>query len=222
MARPGFATVAVALLLAIAGGLFLLAQLMPGAPTQLRDTKETHRRLAQVGRALVAHGALQGRLPCPAEDSSGVEGKCGGGEGEAIGFVPYDALGLPAVQARDAWGRMVTYAVTVSLTEADGWVVGASGALILEAGAKAGTPQAPSRREEGLAWILVSHGANGAGATLPSGETLANPAGAGEIENLGRAPDGDPAVFRTAPHVLDSTIGALYDDLVRGGLPPKG
>jgi hypothetical protein len=115
---------------------------------------------------------------------------------------------------------MVTYAVTVSLTEADGWVTGATGALTLEAGAKVGDPLAPSRREEGLAWILVSHGANGAGATMPSGETLADPFGAREIENLGRAPDGDLATFRRAPHVLDSTAGAPYDDLVRAGRSP--
>ncbi|MCF8482139.1 MAG: hypothetical protein K9H25_17075 [Rhodospirillum sp.] len=214
--RPGFATVAVALLLAIAGGLLLLAQMAPGAPIQLKDAKETHRRLARVGRALAAHGAVEGRLPCPAEDASGAEGTCAEDGVVAIGFVPHRALGLPVTLARDSWGRMVTYAVTVSLTQAEAWVAGATGDLTLEAG----DPGAPARREIGLAWVLVSHGANGAGATMASGDRLPNPSGIGEIENLGRGLDTDPALFRSAPHVLDPTAGDLFDDLVRVGAPP--
>jgi hypothetical protein len=219
-ARPGFATLAVALMLAVAGGLALMVEFAPGAPTLLADTRETHHRMTRIGRALSAHGARVGRLPCPALDATGLEGPCVATESAAVGFVPWVALGIPEGQTRDAWGRLLTYAVSPSLTVAGTWVGGAVGSLSLAAGAAADGSGDPARLDTDLPWVLVSHGANGLGAGLPSGSRLAPPDGAGEIANLGRAPDTSPAVFRAAPHGRDRSQSDGFDDLVEIGVFP--
>lgn len=229
--RSGAVSLLAAALLVALAAVAAFATLEPapapfgGAPGRGDALRAGLAHLRGLEMALEAFALTEGRLPRPAVDASGVEGSAAAsGEAVLTGALPHAVLGLTASQAGDPWGRLPTYGVTAALTAPQGWTAGAAGALAVAWGRDPANPDQPRRLEQGLAWVLVSHGANGAGALLPSGGHLSDPAADSlEADNLGRPPDPDSARFRAAPHapVEEAGAGAGFDDLLRAGAPPS-
>lgn len=211
------ALVVVALVL---GGLLTLTA-AHGAAQRVRDTE---RMLAQAREALLGFAAANGRLPCPAQPTlaagapgAGVERPptATGCTGGPVGVLPWATLGLPEL---DAWGRRFTYRVSalhsrtvivrpptlfgcatpppVAPTQAAFALCSPGDNLVrVSAAGAALVNDAPA--------VLVSHGANGFGAFLPSGAALAASADVDEQENG----DNDNVAVQRTPT-------ANFDDLV--------
>jgi len=130
----GFSLVEVAVVLAIVGLLLGSAMYTLSAQLEQRDETRTARFLDEARELLLAFAIVNGRLPCPARDTSGGDelrddsGACrdaAGNDEYYRGLLPARALGLQEVDAqgfaRDAWGNRIRYAVAKS-------VIGCAGA----------------------------------------------------------------------------------------------
>jgi len=111
----------------------------------------------------------------------------------SVGAVPVQSLGLGSDYINDAWGRRFTYSVspnlcgedagTGTLSNQDSQKIGCTpfsyennvGNITISNGARTLTSSA--------AYAIVSHGANGLGAFLPSAEELTDSVDANELEN---------------------------------------
>jgi len=211
------ALVVVALVL---GGLLSLTA-AHGAAQRVRDTE---RLLEQARQALLGFAAANGRLPCPAlptlaagTPGAGVEQPptatgCTGGQ---VGVLPWATLGLPEL---DAWGRRFTYRVSalhartvmVRLPTMFGCATPplvpptqAAFALCSPGDNQVRVAAAGAALVADAPAVIVSHGANGLGAFLPSGAALPASADADEQENR----DGDNVAVQRTPT-------ASFDDLV--------
>lgn len=128
----GFSLFEMAIVLFIVA--LLLGGLLPTVSSQIeqRRTSETLKQLDEIQQALIGYAILNGRLPCPASDTSnGIEsfditavppGDAGNGKCSNFynGFVPAATLGFTTGvdnQGRtgfavDPWGNRIRYAVT--------------------------------------------------------------------------------------------------------------
>ncbi len=118
----GFTLTEMAVVLVIVA-LLLGGMLIPlGTQQDIRAERETQARLAQIQEALIGYAAANGRLPCPANASSGQEDPIGGGacastsNGVAYGFAPGATLGLSSLDGNghvlDGWAQPIRYAVS--------------------------------------------------------------------------------------------------------------
>lgn len=211
MTRPlrGFSLVEMAVVLAIVGLLLGGLMMTLSAQQSVQRTQETRRLLVQAREALVGHAAIHGRLPCPAEPTlaSGVAGAgiertpnatgCAGGES---GVLPWATLGLPET---DAWGRRFSYRVSPDFARSVAAPAKAAFALDTVGDNTVRVAAAGVALADAVPAVIVSHGANGAGAYNASGTMLPASADADEIENH----DGDS-------DFVDKTPTESYDDLV--------
>lgn len=116
----------------------------------------------------------------------------------SVGAVPVRSLGLDDSYANDGWGRRFTYHVSPSLCGNNGRGTTASAADLAATTDLAGCSETDYQSKSGnlvvtntsstvltksASYVLVSHGANGSGAFLPSGQKLAQSANANEILN---------------------------------------
>lgn len=131
--RHGFSLVEVAVVLAIVALLLGSTMYTLSAQLEQRDEMRTARFLDEARELLLAFAIVNGRLPCPARDSSfgdelrdgaGVCRDAAGSDEYYRGLLPARALGIQETDAqgfaRDAWGNRIRYAVAKS-------VIGCSG-----------------------------------------------------------------------------------------------
>lgn len=119
----GFTLVELALVFAIVA--LLMASLMYtlSAQVEQRNFEDTRRRLEQARELVLGFAIVNGRLPCPAtETSAGVEDPAGGGTctptpglpgslpARTIGFQQTDTSGY----AIDTWGNRIRYVVSIA------------------------------------------------------------------------------------------------------------
>ncbi len=232
--RHGFTLIELAIVLAIlglllGGGSMLLQPLLDN-----NKRNETKARLKLIEDALTLYAATNYDLPCPSNPALGSGSGQNGNEANpaavcnatmASGGVPWRTLGLSEADVVDGWGRRISYAVTGNLAVTAGGPLncpvlgfgaitqgvlqnrGANDAAILPAGA------GPAK----AAYVLISHGENGAGGYLPSGAQIpAALASATELANIKAIGSGGAAaaVFYYEKRAAgDAIVG--FDDIVR-------
>lgn len=180
----GFTLVEMAIVLAIVG--LLLGGLLPTISSQVerQRTSETRKQLDEIQQALIGFAIIKGRLPCPAsgtiatgQSNAGLEqGACGTGANG--GVLPWVTLG---VSETDAWGRRFTYRVTPVFATA-GAPFQLSASPNLDTGLT--TSSSDTSIAAGVPAVVISHGANGLGAYMPTGGTPPTTATGDELDNV--------------------------------------
>lgn len=176
-----------------------LSWLAPTAKDEAEKVLLTHQRVRAVQQALRTFRVNHERLPCPAnpliadnnpDTLAGVE-DCSGYDntGMNLGTVPFRTLGLSAEYRVDGWGRRFTYHVSTRLCglSQDATPINCT-AQTFKDGIDDGTaltvrtvrPNAPDPSDPtddnnyinntDVAYVVVSHGINGDGAFMPSGQ----------------------------------------------------
>lgn len=226
----GFTLLELAIVLAVLGLLLGGGSLLLRPMLDNNRRTETKARLKGIEDALTVYAAQNFDLPCPSNPALGPSSSANGAEGSAcasvmeFGGVPWRALGLSETDVLDGWGRRISYAVTSNLAVTSGGPLncpslgfgaitqgrlenrGANDAAIPPPGSAAGPAKA--------AYVLISHGENGSGAFLPSGQRLPDgPASATEIANRKTAGSGTGTVFYYEKRTSDTDVG--FDDIVR-------
>ncbi|HMM46425.1 MAG TPA: type II secretion system protein [Thiobacillaceae bacterium] len=188
------------------------------AQIQARRVTETQKTLEEARDAIVGyamtHRTTAGRpyLPCPDTNGDGREDRDGTGACLlSQGFFPWVDLGSAR---HDAWGNRLRYVVESDLAHRS---LGFSSVTTLPDPPTSGWKQIASAHgcatvdvAAATPFVLISHGANGWGALNVSGATLAAPASADELENLG-ADDG--CYVSRAPGKAGEAAGE-FDDLL--------
>jgi prepilin-type N-terminal cleavage/methylation domain-containing protein len=194
----GFSLVEMAIVLAIVA--LLMAGLLPTLSSQVEQQRmnETRKQLAEVQQALIGYAIINGRLPCPADGTiatglanAGMEAKTGSNctnvSGNAAwGVLPWATLG---VSETDAWGRRFSYRVTAAFADStDGTgttgsscavTTGISFQLCSNANLTILSSAGGTNVASDIPAVVVSHGSNGCGAYMPTGNTIPIAAGAG-------------------------------------------
>lgn len=114
----GFTLIEMAVVLLIVS--LLLGGLLPTISSQVQQQRvsDTLKQLNDIQQALIGFAVINGRLPCPALSTTGVESPAGGGSCATFynGFVPAATLGLSPTDSQgyaiDSWGNRIRYAVT--------------------------------------------------------------------------------------------------------------
>lgn len=194
----GFTLIEVALVLLITG-LLLGGLLMPfSARMASQQRQATQAQLDEAREALLGYVLATGRLPCPADPALASTQK---GAGVArippctgnlsSGVLPWATLGL---RETDAWGNRLSYRVSSDFADAiesgtwggcspDTAPVHASFALCSIATLDILTVSGGATLAVDVPAVIISHGANGAGAYTPQGAQTPRGSDADELEN---------------------------------------
>lgn len=243
----GFTLIEIAIVLVIVG-LLLGGLLMPlAAQVEAQRRTETEKTLEQIKEAMIGFAQVNGRLPCPADPATpaGVAGAgservpvlvttvCTGG---VYGVVPWATLGVSEV---DAWGRRFTYRVTSLFSDAinaspqttgcatiptnASFALCSDGDMLITNGNALGNVTLAAT----IPAAIVSHGKNGRGAFLPTGQQMTCPAipipppvlpPPDEVENA-ICPGDTAALFISHGQTSASAPGGEFDDLVTWIVP---
>ena len=212
--QAGFTLVEMAIVLLI---LTLLASgLTVGLSAHLARRAEaaTDDALAEARDALLGYVVLKGYLPCPAKSATdGAEDRLGPTACRTqSGLLPWATLGIAGL---DGWSRRLRYAVGSNYVKPIRNVVSAERANLPD-----GDIDIKTRNIDGTELflttvggktpvVILSHGANGLGATDQDGNLLAAPAGGDEIRNA----SGDGKLFYSRPLSENPAApGGAFDD----------
>ncbi len=212
--QQGFTLIELAIVMAVAGLMLAGTMKLLGGQLDQSRIKTTRDRLRMAYDALTSYYVTHAQLPCPADGAlASSDANYGRAQPEASGsctgvaaanrVLPWRTLGLQEELSYDGWRQRLTYQVSAPLTTAG---AAASGNLSVRDGAQsvAGTTEITPA----AAFIVISHGENGLGAWLPSGQRKTTAGiGAHEAENTdGAAPFVDKAPSQAS--------GDEFDDLV--------
>jgi prepilin-type N-terminal cleavage/methylation domain-containing protein len=211
--QRGFTLIELAIVLVIITILIGGLAMPLSAQIQARRIAETKQIMEEAREAILGYAMTHqvgGRpfLPCPDTDGDGIENRNAGICAlPNAGWFPWVTLGTAA---QDAWGNRLRYASQPELTDAlvgfnNGSVPPGVGAWYEVCSTQAcAIPDVAAD----VPIVLISHGQNGWGARNISGNTLANPAGLNELENL----DADNRYVSRVPSTQDDPNGE-FDDL---------
>lgn len=192
-------------------GLLLGGMLIPlSAQTDIRYRSDTAKALTDIREALIGYAIVNGRFPCPADQTKQTAtggGTCPtaagceayGGSGAALactsasGVMPWTTLGVPET---DAWGNRYTYQVTLNFARGIPQTTFACTPSVAPTNAAFAlcTPgdisiytAAPTSGgtvlASGIPVAVVSHGKSPVGAWTTSGIKITGAAGTDELEN---------------------------------------
>ncbi len=216
-AQSGFTLIQLSILLTIAA--LVLVVMLPGTQSKLTAATLSQTKMNNVFAALRTYELANGTLPCPADGTvamgnsgfgvavgnSGSTGNCNNSlagvpvditDHIATGIIPVKTLGLPVDAAIDGYGRFITYAVDTNATGTTSTGCWPSAAL-LPVTSGTSEPQMTVTdnfvtQQQNAVVVLVSHGADGHGAWIPTPGTGA--AGTGSRLNAGYSCSGYPAI----------------------------
>lgn len=205
----GFTLVEMAVVMLI---LTLLAGgLSAGLGTQLarRAEANTDEALAEARDALLGHAIRKGVFPCPAKSATdGSENRNVGVCQTYTGLLPWATLGI---NGTDGWGRRLRYAVTPAYAhnrispaddgDIDVFTRNGNGEVLKLTTEGGRTPA-----------VVLSHGANGLGATTGDGQAFPPPA-TGSDEAINATPDGRQFYSRGLSENAAAPGGAFDDRL---------
>ncbi len=172
-----FSLIEVAIVLIILGLVLGLTVPMVTASQKVSQRKITESHQQQIVQAITAYVLQHSKFPRAAGQSDGKMGTCSQGD-VCLGYVPYRDLGVPESVAKDGFGRWFSYAVHAELTRT-GPASDASTEKICFV-TKRAIRLKSSQNQEDLAlsptdpvvFVLISHGEQGGGALLDSGDSL--------------------------------------------------
>jgi prepilin-type N-terminal cleavage/methylation domain-containing protein len=197
----GFTLTEMAVVLVIVA-LLIAGMLLPlSAQQDIRARQESEKTLAEIREALIGFAASHGTagkpyLPCPDLDDDGTENRTGSACTSQEGRIPWSDLGLGRI---DAWNNRYRYRVSAAFSDSTaGFSLTSTSTLRACADSACAAVVA-----SGVPAVVLSHGANGAGAYNMSGGTNTAPTGADELENT----DADDDFVSRIPD-------AAFDDLV--------
>lgn len=223
----GFTLIELAIVLAILGLLLGGGSMLLQPMLDQNYRNETKSRLKSIEDALTIYAATNSDLPCPSNPTLGPGSPANGvaanagtvcNSTAAFGGIPWQNLGLTEADVMDGWGRRISYAVTGDLAEGANRLNCASGFGGLTQGVlevRGSNNTAPPVTAPRAAYVLISHGANGAGGYLPSGAQLPiTAASETEIQNSKNFGAGTSVVFYYEKRATGDTIIG-FDDMVR-------
>lgn len=212
--QNGFTLVEMAIVLAIVALVLGTGLTIISAQQYQRKVDETRDRLSDAREALIGYAIVNGYLPCPADPTipsgsanAGIERAhnatgCAPNADAVQGDLPWATLGLPET---DAWGHRYTYRVAALFAAQSTPPVSLSTTGDIDVGTTAGTSDLASN----MPAIVVSHGANGLGAYLPTGlQILPVPTA---ITNEGENTDVD-SYFVSHTLATTNEVGGYFDD----------
>lgn len=223
--QNGFTLTELTIVLVIVA-LLVGGMMMPlSAQRDIQNINENQKMLAEIKEALLGFAVINGRLPCPARPdlTSGSIGAgleiapvSGGCTGSVLsGVLPWATLGLPEL---DTWGRRLSYRVTGEFAQP---VTSGQSAFILSSNGDAyvrvttgGTTLASA-----IPAVVVSHGVNGLGAYLPSGNLMSASTDADEIENTNADLN---FVSKTATPTFDDMVVWLTPNVLKNRMISAG
>lgn len=204
----GFTLVEMAVVMLI---LTLLAGgLSAGLRAQLarRAEANTDEALAEARDALLGHAIRKGAFPCPAKSATdGSENRNAGFCQTYTGLLPWATLGI---NGTDGWGRRLRYAVTDSYTTK----IAALNEGDIDVFTRNGDGEVLKLTTEGgrTPVVVLSHGANGLGATTGDGQAFPPPA-SGSDEAINTTLSGRQFYSRSLSENAVAPGGAFDDRL---------
>lgn len=217
MRQRGFTLLEMTIVILIIGLLIGMA-----APV-LNDMANRSRNEATVGHldlieaAMAVFAQRNGRLPCPgAPDAStvGNERATCATAATAVGIVPFRTLGLSEDLARDGYRNMITYVVAPQYAATSD---AASFCGVLNASLTVNDADGVPVTDEMVAFALVSHGENGAGAYVLSGMTQIDlTSGSGVSPSAFENENADlDAILVLTGDIAEGATNGPYDDSLR-------
>ena len=210
----GFTLIELAIVMVVVGLMLAGAMKLLGSQLDQSRFKATRDHLQTAYDALVAFYASHAYLPCPADGAlPGSDANYGRAQPEASGacagvaaanqVLPWRTLGLQDELSFDGWHQRLSYHVSAALTSAGS---ASPGDLSVRDGA-AGVP-GTAEITPAAAFVVLSHGENGLGAWLASGQRKTT---AGVSAQEGENTDGaEPFVDKP----LSQAVGDEFDDIV--------
>jgi prepilin-type N-terminal cleavage/methylation domain-containing protein len=187
--QRGFSLVEIAIVLVIVG--LMIGGLLTPLTVQMeqRRVADTRRMLDDAREALVGYAVRHGHLPCPAisagngeEDRTGY--RCT--DERRDGFLPWATLGLPKL---DAWNRLYRYSVTPAFADSGQRFKLVTPRDITVYTRDPGGTLAHAAPAQDVPAVVLSHGANGAGAFSELGIAVATPPGGNDDERANAQSD---------------------------------
>jgi prepilin-type N-terminal cleavage/methylation domain-containing protein len=210
----GFTLIELAIVMAVAGLMLGGAMKLLGGQLDQSRLKATRDRLQMAYDALVTYYVANTYLPCPADGAlAAADANYGRAQPEASAacagiaavnqVLPWRTLGLQEELSYDGWRQRLSYHVSAPLTTAGS---ASPGDLSIRNGAAgvAGTTELTAA----AAFLVASHGENGLGAWLPSGQRKTT---AGIPTHEAENSDGTEPYVDKAP---SQASGDEFDDLV--------
>jgi prepilin-type N-terminal cleavage/methylation domain-containing protein len=210
--QQGFSLVEIAIVLVIVG--LMIGGLLTPLTVQMdqRRVADTRRMLDEARDALVGYAVRHGHLPCPAiSAANGEEDRSGSRctDERRDGFLPWATLGLPKL---DAWNHLYRYSVTPAFADSGQRFKIITPRDITIYTRDAGGALAYASPPQDVPAVIVSHGANGAGAYSELGVPVAG-AGVGSEDERNNA-QSDVNFVARQPSGNRAQQGGEFDDVV--------
>ncbi|UCV11044.1 type II secretion system protein [Dechloromonas denitrificans] len=193
--------------------------------------QETQKQLEEIRETLIGHAIVSGRLPCPAsptipetdpragmEDRNDMNTPCN----RNYGVIPWATLGIAG---HDVWGRRLTYFVSSKFSGPTPSTGLSSFNLSTGSGSdNAGTANVKPGISSGsniasdLPAIIVSHGPNGLGGFLPSGQQIPGAKG-DELENANNT---QTFIFHAQDETFDDQVIWVVGSVLKSRLVLSG
>lgn len=213
--QTGFSLVEIAIVLVIVG--LMIGGLLTPLSVQMeqRRVADTRRMLDEAKEALVGYAVRHGHLPCPAISAANGEEDRNGyrcTDERRDGFLPWATLGLPKL---DAWNHLYRYSVTPAFADSGQRFKIVTPRDITVYTRDAGGALAYAAPAQDVPAVIVSHGANGAGAYSELGVAAAGgPGGFRGNEDERNNAQSDVNFVSRQPSENRAQQGGEFDDIV--------
>ncbi len=203
--QRGAAVMIMLLILVMGSAYFLVTQLNKGHSKQpLNITTTTD--LGAITEALIGYALINNCLPCPSTTADDGAENCAIGR---AGFLPWRVLGLGAL---DDWNHRIRYIVDPNFVTGCTLYQSSIGDMQVQTRDNTGTP-IPIANGSNVPAVVISHGANGFGATNENGSIIAAPP-ASHIDERAHLNNATLGFMQRAATDDTAITGGPIDDLV--------